>query len=83
MGSANPTSPLSVCITDAAGANMPAGGVIGSDGVVLPIDSLQQTLGYTSGQLTTIQVGYNGGTYIQTLTYTAGQLTGVSQWVKQ
>lgn len=54
-----------------------------SDGVNLPIDSLDQTLVYTSGNLTSITVTYNSVVYVQTLTYTAGLLTTVSKWVAQ
>ncbi len=57
--------------------------VIASDGVKLPIASLAQTLGYTSGVVTSITVTYGGNTYVQTLSYTTGNLTGVSVWVKQ
>lgn len=58
-------------------------GVTASDGVVLPIDSLAQTMGYTAGNLTSVTVTYGASTYVQTLTYTSGNLTGVSKWVKQ
>lgn len=58
-------------------------GVVGSDGMVIPIDSLTQTLGYTSGDLTSISVTYGGNTYVQTLTYSSGVLSTISGWVKQ
>jgi hypothetical protein len=54
-----------------------------SDGVLLPLDQLTQTMGYTNGSLTTITVVFNGNTYIQTLTYSNGVLSTVSPWVKQ
>ncbi len=57
--------------------------VAASNNVLLPISSLGQTLGYTSGVLTTITVVYDSVTYIQTLTYTSGNLTGISKWVAQ
>ena len=60
-----------------------AGGVLASNGVRLPVDSLAQTLGYSNGLLSTITVSFGGTTYVQTLTYTSGNLTGVSQWVAQ
>jgi len=57
--------------------------VTASDGVNLPINSLEQTLFYTAGNLTSITVTYNGVVYIQTLTYTSGVLTAISKWVAQ
>ena len=58
--------------------------VIASDGILLPIDSLAQTLGYDgSNNLTTITVTYNGITYVQTMTYVGSNVTAISQWVKQ
>lgn len=61
--------------------------VTASDGTPLPLDSLPQTLAYTtiSGNpyLSTITVVYAGNTYVQTLTYTGINLTSISRWVKQ
>lgn len=58
--------------------------VLASDGLLVPVDSLAQVLGYdASGNLTTITVSYGGNTYVQTMTWTSGNMTGVSQWVKQ
>lgn len=73
-------------MTDAALNNSiitAVGTVAASNNVLLPIDSLAQVLGYTSGVLTTITVVYDSVTYIQTLTYTSGSLTGISKWVAQ
>jgi len=71
-------TPLPVAVVSGEG-----GGIVASDGVTLPIDSLAQTLGYTGSNLTSVTVSYGGQTYVQTLTYTGVNLTGVSQWVKQ
>ncbi len=60
------------------------GGVIASDGVLVPVDSLAQTMGYDgSNNLTTVTVTYLGNVYVQTLTYTGSNLTGVSRFIKQ
>jgi len=59
------------------------GTVAASNNVLLPVESLAQVLGYTSGVLTTITVVYDSITYVQTLTYTSGSLTGISKWVAQ
>lgn len=61
-----------------------AGGVLASDGTLVPVDSLPQALGYDgSSNLTSATVNYDGKVYIQTLTYTGSNLTGVSEWVLQ
>lgn len=60
------------------------GGVVASDGNILSIDSMAQTLNYnTDGTLNYVEVVDNGDTYRQTLTYTNGVLTGIGRWVKQ
>ena len=53
------------------------------DGVILPLDSLAKSFGYTGDNLTTITVSHDGETYVKTLTYTSGKLTATSVWVKQ
>lgn len=55
------------------------------DSVGTPIypSSWPQTLTYTSGVLTSIDITDGTSTWRQTLTYTSGNLTGVSAWVKQ
>lgn len=61
-----------------------AGAAVGSDGVVLDLNSLAQTLAYNAdGTINTITVTSGGNTYVQTMTYTGGNLTGISAWVKQ
>ena len=58
--------------------------VIASDGAMVPVESLAQTLAYDgSGNLSTVTVAWQGNTYVQTLTYTSSKLTGVTVWVKQ
>lgn len=55
---------------------------VATNGVALPVNSLSQTLGYDgSGNVTSMQVTYEGVTYTQTLTYTGGKLTNISRWV--
>jgi len=58
-------------------------GVLASDDVVVPVDSLPQTMGYTGDRLDYTEVTFDGVTYRQTLTYTGANLTGVSEWVAQ
>jgi hypothetical protein len=59
-------------------------GTTASDGVVLELDALAQTLNYNGdGTLNYIQVTYLGNTYRQSFTYGGGALTGISAWVKQ
>ena len=53
------------------------------DGVILPLESLAKSFGYTGNNLTTITVSYNSETYVKTLTYTNDKLTATSVWVKQ
>ena len=53
------------------------------DGVILPLESLAKSYGYSGGNLTTITVSHNGETYVKTLTYTGDKLTATSVWVKQ
>lgn len=62
-----------------------SGMVLGSDDQLLPIDSLEQTIGRNAnGEVVTITVERNGGTYVQTLTRDgSGNVTAISGWVKQ
>jgi|FreactcultureFD7_1027221.scaffolds.fasta_scaffold70042_2 hypothetical protein len=62
-----------------------AGGltVIASDGVGLPIDSLEQSLAYSGSIISTITVSYLGNTYVQTFTNNGTQITDISQWILQ
>ena len=59
--------------------------VIASDGVLLPVDSLAQTLTYggPGGVQDTTSVVHNEITYKQTKTFTALNVTGISGWIKQ
>ena len=59
--------------------------IVASDGIVIPIDSLAQTMTYNApgGLLDTITVSYAGNTYRQTLAYTGSNVTSMSGWVKQ
>lgn len=68
---------------DAATPTWGTGGVKASDGVILPLSSLAQVMGYAGSNLTTITVTYKGNTYVQTFTYTSTNLTGQSLFVKQ
>lgn len=54
-----------------------------SDGVQLPLDSLEQVFGYTGSNVTTITVVYAGNTYVQTFIYAGSNVTQISGWVKQ
>ena len=60
-----------------------AGGstVIATNGVGLPLDSLQKTLTYSGSFVATQVVQYKGNTYTQTYTNNGTVITGVSQWV--
>ncbi len=59
--------------------------VIASDGVLLPVASLAQTITFAGpgGARDTAAVSYLGEDYVQTLTYTASNVTGISRWIKQ
>lgn len=57
--------------------------VIANDGVLLPVESLEQTLTYTGDLISTISVSFGSEVYIQTYTYTSGNVTSISQWEKQ
>jgi hypothetical protein len=60
------------------------GSYIGSDGVIIPVDSLAASYTYnTDGTLATSTVVFNGNTYIQSYSYVSGRVSAVSQWVKQ
>lgn len=59
------------------------GTVAASNNVLVPIDSLEQTLTYSAGKVVSITVAYDDIDYVQTLTYTGSDLTGISGWVAQ
>lgn len=67
---------------DARGYAVPIAHVIDDTGEPVDIDSLQQTLTYTDGVLTSIAATDGTNTWTQTLTYTSGNLTGISAWVR-
>lgn len=60
-----------------------AGGstVTASNGIGLPIDSLEQTFAYSDSFVSTITVVYVGITYVQTFLNNGSQITDISQWV--
>ena len=76
------SNPLPVEVTNKA-LLVNDGAVTADDGVVLPLESLAKSYGYTGDNLTTITVSYNSETYVKTLTYTGDKLTATSVWVKQ
>lgn len=54
------------------------------DGVLLPLEDLDQVFAYNvDDTLAYIQVVYRGVTYRQSLTYTDGQCTAVTRWTAQ
>ena len=55
--------------------------VTATDGVGVPINSLQKTLTYSGSFVATQVVQYEGKTYTQTYTNNGTVITGVSQWV--
>lgn len=59
------------------------GTVAASNNVLVPVDSLEQTLTYSAGKLVSVSVTYDGIDYVQTLTYTGSDLTGISGWMAQ
>lgn len=59
-------------------------GATGSDGELLDLDSLAQTLDYNGdGTLNYVEVTQSAKTYRQTMGYSGGNLVSVSAWVKQ
>lgn len=57
--------------------------VIASDGVLLPVDSLEKTYTASGGVITSTSVSYGGETYVLTTSYSGGLPATDSQWVKQ
>lgn len=54
------------------------------DGVLLPLEDLDQVFSYNvAGTLAYIQVVYRGTTYRQSMTYVGGQCTAVTRWTAQ
>jgi len=54
-----------------------------TDGTMIPLDSVQQTIVYAAGFISTITVNYQGNTasqYVQTFTNNGTNITGISQW---
>ena len=58
-------------------------GVVASNGVVVPVDSLTEANTFVDGQLQTSTVVYLGVTYTMTITYAGGFPVGISRWVAQ
>jgi hypothetical protein len=57
---------------------------LGSDGVAIPINSLEHTYADdTNGNLATDTVVYLGNTYVRTFTWADSQLISTSVWQKQ
>lgn len=60
------------------------GCVVDDTNTPIPIDSLPQVLGYTSGKLTTITATNGVDSWVQTFTYDgSNNLTNISAWIKQ
>jgi hypothetical protein len=59
-----------------------AGGltVQASNGVALPLDSLEKTYTYSGNFISTISVTYIGVTYVQTFTNDGAHITNESLW---
>jgi len=57
--------------------------IVGSDGTLIPLDSLTQVFAYTGTDISTITVAYAGKTFVQTFSYTGGMVTTITGWVKQ
>lgn len=49
----------------------------------LPLDSLQQSIGWSGGFVSTITVVYQGVTFIQTFTNDGTNIIAISQWIPQ
>lgn len=68
----------------ASAANQGRSFTVASDGALLELSSLAQTLVYNADDtLNYVQVVSAGNTYRQTMTWTSGKMTAVSNWVKQ
>jgi hypothetical protein len=56
----------------------------GHNSIALPLDNLEQVIGYSGGKPSTFTVVYQGITYVQTFTRDgSGNVTVISQWVPQ
>jgi len=53
---------------------------VASNGVDVPVDSLDQTFVYNGDNIDYIQVVYRGITYRQTYTYSGSTITAISDW---
>lgn len=63
--------------------NSVSGVATATDGTLLDLNSLAQTLSYTASKLDYIEVTVGGNTYRQTFTWTVDDLTAISAWIKQ
>lgn len=63
----------------------PAGCVVGTDDVPIPLESAKTDLAYDgSGNLAAVTLTWNGKQYVQTSTYDgSGNLSSISFWVLQ
>lgn len=57
--------------------------ITASNGAMLPLSSLSQTLAYDGDFVSTITVSYQGITYVQTFTNNGTDITAISNWVAQ
>jgi hypothetical protein len=55
--------------------------VLAVNGVALPIEDLQVTIGYDGSFVSTLTVTYNGLDYVQTISNDGTNITAISQWV--
>lgn len=58
--------------------------VLGSDGDMIPLDSVEQVIARDgSGNITSITVRWKGKTYVRTISRTDGHISATSAWVLQ
>ena len=57
--------------------------VVASDGVVVPVESLEQNYTYNGAFIDYIEVSYRGVTYRQTYTYNGSHIATISEWEAQ
>lgn len=60
-----------------------SGTVQASDGAMLPLDSLAQTITYDGTIVLTVTVVYQGNTYVQTFANNGTSITSQTGWIKQ
>lgn len=57
--------------------------VVASNGIVVPVDSLEQSYTYNGSLIDYIEVTYRGVTYRQTYTYSGSSISAISDWEAQ